>query len=48
MAELVHRHLTFLRQTALDLPSGQDLVETVESNTKLAVEHVLCAIEVLM
>jgi receptor expression-enhancing protein 5/6 len=48
MAELVQSHLNFLRQTALDLPSGQDLVEVVESNTKLTVEHVLCAIEVLM
>ena len=48
MAEIVHRHLNFLRQTALDFPGGHNLVQVVESNTKLAAEHLLCAIEALM
>ena len=48
MADFVQRHLIFLRQKALDFPSGHSLVQVVEGKTKLKVEHVLCAIEALM
>jgi hypothetical protein len=46
MSDLIQRHLSMLRGASMDLAPNQ--VKKVEAATKLAVEHIICAVEALL
>ncbi len=48
MSELVQRHLLLLRNVALDFLNGSEHVEWLENTTSMAVEHLLCGVEIAL
>lgn len=48
MSDLVQRHLISLRDAAIEFPNGKKHVEWIESTTNVAVEHLICGVELVL
>ena len=48
MSEVIQRHLLTLRGFAHDFPDGAKRVRWIESKTNIAVEHLICGIEIVL